>query len=257
MADKTLSPLPVLLDIVFGQRLVMLSIVSPTVPDANVRLHKSGDGHSSIDLGMELRRGALRQIAPKENVFVAGAPRSSLYRVERGMVCLYKLATNGQRQIIRFASPGDFLGLGTAQDHLFGAQAIQEVCVRYVSITALSHMIKAHPELAGQLYRALSDELTSLQDHLLVIGQKTALERVAYFLIDIARRDPPKDIDEEPQTLNLPMTRQDMGDFLGLTLETVSRALTKLRLKHLIDFRHGSRITLLDKAKLEDLADIR
>ena len=234
----------------------MLSIVPPSRSDANVRLHKNGDGHPKVDLGEELARGALRQVAPKENVFVAGDPRSCLYRIERGMVCVYKLATNGQRQIIRFASPGDILGLGSSEDHMLGAQALQDVWVRYVPITALSRMIKIYPELAGQLYRALSDELTSLQDHLLVIGQKAALERVAYFLVDIARRNPPKD-DNAPQTLVLPMTRQDMGDFLGLTLETVSRALTKLRVQHLIDFRHGSRITLLDRAKLETLADVR
>lgn len=234
----------------------MLSIVPPTKPDANVRLHINEDGHSKIDLGTVLGQGALRQVAPKENVFVAGDQRSSLYRVEQGMVCVYKLAPNGQRQIIRFASTGDILGLGTTEEHMLGAQALQDVMVRYVSITTLSYMIKTLPELAGQLYRALSNELTSLQDHLLVIGQKTALERVAYFLVDIARRNPLQDRDA-PQTLTLPMTRQDMGDFLGLTLETVSRALTKLRVQHLIDFRHGSRITLLDKAKLEALADVR
>ena len=155
-----------------------------------------------------------------------------------------------------FGAGGDFsdiIGLGAEKEHMVSAQALHLAWLRYVPVAAMMRKAETCPVLGMELFAALSAELARLQDHLLIVGQRSAIERVANFLINLVRRSGC----EREEILTLPMTRQDIGDFLGLTLETVSRTLTRLRLKGLIDFRQGSQITLLDRSKLEILADIR
>jgi CRP/FNR family transcriptional regulator len=229
----------------------MFSIVSLTTANRPAQLHESGDSCAHPNLDALFRRSYVRRVDVKEHVFVAGDPRFYLYRIERGALCLYKLATNGRRQIVRFLFAGDLFGFGFEKDHHLCAQALQSTWLHHIPLNALSVMCGIHPTLAERLNHVLLKELNTLQDQLLAIGQKTALERVAFFLLGISHRR----VGEDMNTLSLAMTRQDMGDFLGLTLETVSRALTKLRSQRLIDFKQASEIILLDRKKLEELAD--
>ncbi len=213
-----------------------------------------GDAPLPVSLDEELAAGAIRRTAAKEHVFVPGDRRTHLYRVEDGLVCLYKVARNGQRQIIRFCFRGDLFGLGAEGEHTLGAQTLQPSRLRCTPLAELSHKAGTCPRLAGELYAALSDELARLQEHLLIVGQRSALERVASFLVGLSRRNARNGAD--PAVLTLSMTREDIGDFLGLTLETVSRTLTKLRVAGVADFHHGSQMTLVDIEKLEQLADV-
>jgi CRP-like cAMP-binding protein len=207
-----------------------------------------------VSLDDEIAAGVIRRAGAKEHIFVSGDRRTHLYRVEDGLVCLYKLAPNGRRQIVRFCFRGDLFGLGAHGEHALAAQALHASRLRCVPVAELSRKAETCPHLAAELYKVLADELVSLQDHLLIVGQRSALERVANFLVGLSRRNARKGAD--PASLELPMTREDIGDFLGLTLETVSRTLTKLRLARLADFRQGSQITLLNIEKLEELADV-
>ncbi len=230
------------------------SLASPAVKAKfPIWVNREPRGPASLD--EEMAAGAIRRFAAKEHVFMPGDRRAHFYRVESGVVCLYKVAPNGQRQITRFCLPGDLFGLGAEGEHTLGAQTLQASRLRCAPAVELSRKAESSPSLAAELYRALSDELARLQDHLLIVGQRSALERVANFLVGLSRRNARHGAD--PAVLSLPMTREDIGDFLGLTLETVSRTLTKLRVAGLADFRQGSQVLLLDIEKLEELADVK
>lgn len=232
----------------------MYTIAASSAVKAKFPVWVNADSGARTGLDGEMAAGAVRRAAAKEHIFVSGDPCVHLYRVEEGMVCLYKVAQNGQRQIVRFCFPGDYFGLGAQNEHVAGAQALQPSRLRAVPLAELTRKAEAYPRLGAELYRMLSDELARLQDHLLTVGQRSALERVANFLVGLSRRNAASGGD--PETLTLPMTREDIGDFLGLTLETVSRTFTKLRVAGLAEFHHGSQVTLLSIEKLEEVADL-
>ena len=232
----------------------MLPTVASRAVKTKFPIWVTGETDARASLDDEMTTGVVRRIAAKEHAFMPGDRRSHLYRVEDGLVCLYKVAPNGQRQIIRFCFPGDLFGLGAQHEHALAAQALQASRLRCVPMAEISRKTEMHPHLAAELYKVLSNELARLQDHLLIVGQRSALERVANFLIGLSRRNARSGAN--PRILALPMTREDIGDFLGLTLETVSRTLTKLRVAGVADFRQGSQITLLNVEKLEELADV-
>jgi CRP/FNR family transcriptional regulator, anaerobic regulatory protein len=233
----------------------MLSIVSTTRDKANFRLRDADTIPNSPSLVAQLERGLRRNFAAKEHVFVTGDLVTNVYRVEEGTICLYKIATGGKRQIVRFCFGGDIFGFGAGNEHAVSAQVLYGARVRYMAASVLTNLAALHPRLGTEICRALADELASLQDHLFIVGQRTAIERVANFLVFLSRRNAAQG--ENPLVLALHMTRLDIGDYLGLTLETVSRTLTKLRVKKLVDFHQGSQVALLDLQKLEELADVR
>lgn len=233
----------------------MLSIVSSTGDKANFRIRNTETAHSQVNLVAQLERGLIRNFGAKEHVFVTGDPQANVYRVAEGVICLYKLAPGGKRQIVRFCFKGDIFGLGAGGDHALSAQTLHGARVRYVAASILTQLATVHPRLGTEIYRTLAEELAALQEHLFIVGQRTAIERVANFLVSLSQRNAEQG--EDPLVLALPMTRLDIGDYLGLTLETVSRTLTKLRLKGVVDFHQGSQIALLDMGKLEELADVQ
>ena len=126
-----------------------------------------------------------------------------------------------------FAYPGDLIGLGT-QRALMNAQAIKPTRLRCLPIATLHHSAARDPTLGFKLYEALARELAAARDLMLTTGQRSATERVVSFLLAFSRRNERNG--QDPSDFELPMTRADIGDFLGLTLETVSRAFTKLKI---------------------------
>jgi CRP/FNR family transcriptional regulator len=191
----------------------------------------------------------LRRIEAKEILFAEGDPVSCLYRVETGTIALYKVLADGRRQVIGFAYPGDLIGLGIAREHAMSAQAINPARLRCLSAASLRQAAAKDPALALKLYEALAAELEAVRDLLFTTGQRSALERVAGFLLTLSRRSERHGLD--PTRFELPMTRTDIGDFLGLTIETVSRTLTKLRELNLIRLPHCHQVHVLDIDALE------
>ncbi len=203
-------------------------------------------------LDTQLANGRIRLVRPREHVFTAGDARIHIYRVESGAICLYKIMPDGRRQVIDFAYPGDFIGLGAEQDYAFNAQALETVQLKSLPLATLSRLAGNDPDLGIKLYEAVSRELAAAQDHLFTVGQRSAAERVACFLVALSRRNARKG--QDPALVQLPMTRADIADFLGLTIETVSRTLTKLRMNKIIDLKQCTLVRLLDISKLERLA---
>ena len=196
--------------------------------------------------------GTLRRLDTREHVFYEGDPRTHVFQVEEGTIVIYKVLPDGRRQVIGFAYPGDLLGLGTSGDHLFNAQATSAAKIRCLGAHALEEAAAHDAALALKLYQAISLELSAARNLLISIGQQSALERVAAFLVALDRKTGVAD--GSGSMIRLPMRRSDIADFLGLTIETVSRTLTKLRVMQMIEIVNGTEVHLRARTRLEQLA---
>jgi CRP/FNR family transcriptional regulator len=165
-------------------------------------------------------------------IFSEGEPAASVFGLSQGVVRLYKLLPDGRRQVLAFALPGDFLGMPLAKRNSFSADAIGEVALCRFSGDELTTFIQSSPNIMRRLIEFAILQLDMAQDQLLLLGNGSAEEKVAIFLVSWRNRLARLSVLSE--TVPLPMRRQDIADFLGLKLETVSRTLAKLEQKNVI-----------------------
>jgi CRP/FNR family transcriptional regulator len=165
-------------------------------------------------------------------IFSEGEPAASVFGLSQGVVRLYKLLPDGRRQVLAFALPGDFLGMPLAKRNSFSADAIGEVALCRFSGDDLTTFIQSSPNIMRRLIEFAILQLDMAQDQLLLLGNGSAEEKVAIFLVSWRNRLARLSVLSE--TVPLPMRRQDIADFLGLKLETVSRTLAKLEQKNVI-----------------------
>jgi CRP/FNR family transcriptional regulator len=178
----------------------------------------------------------------EKTIFSEGEPADTVFGLSQGVVRHYKLPPDGRRQVLAFALPGDFLGMPLADRHNFSADAIGEVSLCRFSRDDLAKFIQSSPnimrliiEFATRELDMAQDQLQLLdmaQDQLQLLGNGSAQERVAIFLVSWRNRL--ARLSAFSETVPLPMRRQDIADFLGLKLETVSRTLAKLEQKNAI-----------------------
>lgn len=220
--------------------------------DTRSHIQRGGqDVRESRTLEDRLTHAAERRLEPKEHVFCEGDPRTHVYRVENGVIAIYKTLFDGRRRIIDFAYPGDFIGLGVLGEHIMSAQATCSAKVRCLSASALETLAETDASLALKLYKSVCQDLVAARSLLVTVGQRSAVERMAAFLLALHRRN-----GEANDVIKLAMRRSDIADLLGLTIETVSRTLTKLREMGVIEVEQGgTTVTLLDIARLADLAN--
>jgi CRP/FNR family transcriptional regulator len=193
---------------------------------------------------------SLQKKAPGETLFTEGDDADSVYEVVHGMLRLYKLLPDGRRLITGFLSAGHLLGLAPEGVCVYTAEAITEVTLCRYKRAAFERLIDEVPGFAKRLLAVTSHELRAAQDRMLLLGRKSATEKVASFLLLMADRHGNVGMNE----VDVPMTRSDIADYLGLTIETVSRTLTKLRQDGFIALATSARIALLDRDRLEELA---
>jgi CRP/FNR family transcriptional regulator len=186
-----------------------------------------------------------------ETVFAQEELTTSFYNLLEGVMRLYKLLPDGRRQIVGFGLPGDFLGMGTSARHSFSADAIGPVVVCRFARASFAHFIEDKPRLLRRINEFAVRELSQAQDHMVLLGRRSAEEKVASFLI--GWRDRLAQLSGPRKTVPLPMSRQDIADYLGLTIETVSRTFTKLERDRVIEILPG-RVCLRDPARAEALA---
>ena len=188
----------------------------------------------------------------RDTLFEQDEPSDCVFNLTSGSVRLYKLLPDGRRQIVGFALPGDFLGLSMSDRNAFSADALSPVAACQFSRQSFSELLDEKPHLLRRLHSMASHELSLAQDQMVILGRRTAEEKVAAFLMGLRKRW--SRIDRSTVHVPLPMTRQDIGDFLGLTVETVSRMLTRLaREKAIVIVPDGVR--LLDLPRMESLAE--
>jgi CRP/FNR family nitrogen fixation transcriptional regulator len=168
--------------------------------------------------------GTVCTFARNETIFDEGEDLSASYRVLSGIVRLCRLTSDGRRQIAGFRLPGDHLGLEWTDEYAMTAEAVREVvAVRYAR-ARLDRLSREKPAVRDHLLIHLRQDLRSAQEHLIMLGCQTATERVSSFLLQVARRAGA--IDGTP--IDMQLGRQDIADYLGLTLETVSRTFSEL-----------------------------
>jgi len=167
------------------------------------------------------RIGVRVSFAPKTRIFHEDDPAESVYKVVGGSVCTCKTLSDGRRQIGRFYLPGDFFGFECADEHTLSAEAVSNAKVLAIKKSALAAAAGRDATLERQVQLLMARELACLQERVLLL-LKNAQERVGEFILDMEKRAGVVDYVE------LPMKRQDIADYLGLTIETVSRTLTAL-----------------------------
>jgi CRP-like cAMP-binding protein len=176
-------------------------------------------------------------------IYGEGETADYLYKVVSGAVRTYKVLADGRRQIGAFHLPGDLFGLEAGDEHSFSAEAVTDAKILVVKRSAVVALAERDHEVAHQLWTITSRELRRVQDHILLLI-KTAKERVVDFLLEMAHRVPGSN------QVDLPMSRQDIADYLGLTIETVSRTLTDLENMAAIELPTSRRVVLRNRAAL-------
>ena len=184
-----------------------------------------------------------------EEIYGESEPAEYLYCVRRGAVRTFKLLRDGRRQIDAFHLPGEYFGGAASETHILTAEAVVEAKVAIVKRRALENAATHDAGTACALWKMAADELRNAQEHMLLLGRKSAMERVIAFLLDMDRRLSVAGV------LALPMCRRDIGDYLGLTLETVSRSLSALAEKGALSFSGSRQIVLKNRARLQAMTE--
>ena len=172
------------------------------------------------------------------------------FEIVSGTVRCYRLIQDGRRQIHRFAAAGDLLGLSCEHSYGYSAEAVTNVVARRHPLAPLDSAMDGDAELRRRVLQALRDELAATRTHMMLLGRMSAAEKLASFLLALARRSP-----APGAYIELPMTRSDIADYLGLTIETVSRKLNELQALGLIRLDTPSRIRITDGGRVEALAE--
>ncbi|TFV41118.1 helix-turn-helix domain-containing protein [Bradyrhizobium niftali] len=210
--------------------------------------------NSLKDLGMTSESNpivSLNEFTYKKGTEIYGEkePADYVYQVRSGAVRSYKLLSDGRRQIGAFHLAGDIFGLENGKEHRFTAEAIVDTTVRLIKWQSLELVAESDAMVARNLLSMTTSNLQHAEDHMLLLGRKTSLERVAAFLLEMDKRLSGVDV------MALPMSRRDIADYLGLTLETVSRAISHLHDLGVLGFIGNTQrqIVLLDRQQLASL----
>ena len=222
------------------------------MPLASARLETiSPPGRRSPDeLGALDRTGTPIVVLQNQTIFSEGEPVNHAYKIVRGVVRLCKHLPDGRRQIAQFLFPGDYFSFVTIGDHGFSAEAVVDVSLLSFTQERIGRLCRDNPDLRSRLFQMLSQRVCDIQNHLTIVGRQTAKERVAGFLLLLADR-----LSSGGTSFNVPMNRQDIADYLSLTMETVSRTLSRLKAAHTIEIRDQHRLELQDVDTLRALAD--
>jgi CRP/FNR family nitrogen fixation transcriptional regulator len=169
--------------------------------------------------------GAVTTFDRNTTIFHEGDDADHSYKVVSGAIRLSKMMSDGRRQVAEFALPGDFIGLNWLDEHAMTAEALTDVTLIGYTRGRLERLGDENQAIRAELFSTLRHDLWAAQNHLVLLGRQSALERVACFLLDMIRRsrNPDKTL------ISVPMTRRDIADYLGLTIETVCRMLTRLK----------------------------
>lgn len=190
--------------------------------------------------------GAPMTFSRNSEIYGEGEQADYVYKVVSGAVRTYRILADGRRQIGGFHLPGDVFGLEVAEQHGLSAEAVSDSKIVVVKRSTLVALAARDGDVARELWTLTGRELARAQDHIVLLV-KSAQERVAAFLLEMAERRPAGD------AIELPMSRQDIADYLGLTIETVSRTLTALENEAAIELPNSRRIVLRNRPALREM----
>lgn len=192
-------------------------------------------------------------LASDDSLFMEGDAANNFYTVLTGALRLSKLRPDGRRQITGFVLPGEFIGLSSGESHAYNAEAITDASLCCFTIPNLARIAKENPEMDSRLLAMTNASLSLAHDHMLLLGRMNALEKIASFLCSLLERASAADQPTAP--LPLPMSRADIADYLGLTIETVSRTFTRLKADNVISLPEHNQVQVDDMVALTRLAE--
>lgn len=204
----------------------------------------------STDLDRLASMRTPQMVAPGTTFVDEGEPALHIFTVADGVVKLFKLLADGRRQIVGFLVAGDVFGFAPGDKYTVSAEAVSPVTLCRFPRRQLERAFVEFPGIERQLLDVVSRELAAAQDQMVLLGRKNAHERLASFLLSLSRRQ-----GNEDDSIDLPMTRTDIADYLGLTMETVSRVFTVLKASGCIATNGSSKVHILDADALAELAD--
>jgi CRP/FNR family transcriptional regulator len=193
------------------------------------------------------------QLDAGQTLFEQGEEAVSVYNVTAGPVRLSKTLAGGRRQIMGFMLPGDFIGLSSRTVHPYSAEAVLPSRLCRFNASTLRQIAERMPHLEHELFTRARDELDAAHDQIMLLGRKSPREKVATFLLDLARRR--ERWGQRSDRVRLDMTRGDIGDYLGLTLETVSRTLNRMKREGIIALPSAAEVVFLKAGVILDLAE--
>jgi CRP/FNR family nitrogen fixation transcriptional regulator len=188
--------------------------------------------------------GSVQSFAKDEEIFAEGDKAAYVYKVLSGVVRTSKLLSDGRRQIDAFHLAGDIFGIEAGDEYRFCAESVGDCVVVAYRRSHLAALTGSDAQLGQDMTMGMMRSLVRAQNHMLLLGRKSALEKIATFLLDMAERT------ADDSTLDLPMSRTDIADHLGLTIETVSRSFTQLERQGIIGLPSARRIVLSNRAAL-------
>ncbi|KAB0266852.1 helix-turn-helix domain-containing protein [Microvirga brassicacearum] len=200
-----------------------------------------------VDEPWGLTQGRTRSHASDEEIFSEGSRAAFFYKVVSGAVRTFKHLSDGRRQIDAFHLPGDLFGIESGDEHRFSAEAVGAATLVSYRRCSFEIQASARGQLGPEIIAAVMRSLERAQSHMMLLGRKSALEKIATFLLDMAKRMAKDD------EFDLPMPRIDIADHLGLTIETVSRCLTQLEREGVIRLPASRHVVLRNKAILRRL----
>lgn len=179
-----------------------------------------------------------------------GDPSDTVFMLQSGHAHVARATRDGKRQILAFIFPGDFFGFTFEQQYVYGAWADQDVSLCQLTRERFDAFVAATPGLEHRLRLQLTRLLDSAQELIFTLGRKSARERVAAFLWYLHYKQ--RKFGRESRCVAIPMSRSDIADFLGLTSESVSRALTQLKREQLIHLPRPGEAEIVDLARLRE-----
>lgn len=191
-------------------------------------------------------------IAPHRLIFVETDPAKNVFNLTDGVVKIYKMMVDGRRQVTGFLFPGDFLGLVQNESYAYTAETVTEAKLCQFPRSKLEALLDELPNLEQRLLGMTSHELAAAQDQMILLGRKSARERVASFLLMLSKAAERQGDRDNP--IHIPMPRTDVADYLGLTTETISRTLTQFNVQGLIHLMNDKQVYLVDPSALFKVA---
>ena len=195
------------------------------------------------------RIGTRRRVTRDTAIYAEGDPSDSWYKVAAGTVRLSKLLADGRRHVAEFCFDGDCFGFDNTAERVFSADAVGDVIVIRYSRRATDRLIDEMPQLARYLCDMVLRDLAHAQTRMLLLSRMTAPERVVSFVLEMSERG------ETKRAIEVPMSRTDIADYLGLTIETVCRVLSSFKREGAIAIPNPHRIELCDRSALEAVGD--
>ncbi|HJQ59202.1 MAG TPA: cyclic nucleotide-binding domain-containing protein [Vineibacter sp.] len=192
------------------------------------------------------------RVEPRQELFEEGDAAQYVFNITSGTVSLFKTLADGRRQITGFLSDGDFVGLAHGDTCAYTAEALTPVEACRFPRDRFERYLVEHPQVERRLLQIASTELAAAQAQMLVLGRKTASERLASFLLSLSEKSVARGRPGSP--IALPMSRGEIGDYLGLTLETVSRTMTQLRKTGAIELDSINVVRVVSETMLRRLA---